>query len=152
MRFVPHPRDDDYDDHNGLHCHQCNKCHAVWQHPTPTEPVVGYHNCPKCGKEQRWKMALSLVDIIDYPWVEEERKMKVEKYALHTKEGRMTAESVMQKLHDLAKEYSAVDKEGDVFKDSIEELIKMERARGMPTRYDRHNGLVFFKITVEEVE
>lgn len=56
-------------DNRGLHCHQCDNCSAVWQHPECSR-YMGAHNCPRCGTPNRWKMPLDAVKHIDYEWQE----------------------------------------------------------------------------------
>lgn len=67
-----------YTDHNGLHCHTCPSCDAVWQHPTPPDDISRachdrWHECPRCGAAQFDKTELAEVDHIDFPWQQQRR-------------------------------------------------------------------------------
>lgn len=58
-----------FSDENGLHVHKCSSCHCTWQHPSWCAGSNKHHECPKCGKEERWKFPLEQLDKpIDFPW------------------------------------------------------------------------------------
>jgi len=56
-----------------MHCHKCDNCETIWQHPNPTldtteAEYARRHSCPTCGTDQRYKYDLSHASEIDVHW------------------------------------------------------------------------------------